>query len=487
MGITTSLAKNGRRYAADKVYTPMPIELRKPVGCPVASFKAMPPLKGKHFIMPTGETMTWIVDCQFVPYNDCTVATSVAAYLPRPGRMPTVANRFVNGLLCIWRLRRRMKCEIIKGSSTNAAVPRVHPHPNGEYICYIGPGNIILMDIQTLEKAVKNKDSQFASYKYLAVSPNGSYVAYISRSGVNYSLTVMIRDGIYFMPVYENRLDHLCLSFVGTRQYTEHVECKWSPDSVHVAVGSTMGHLLVVRREGLDSICNVIPGMFELYSTSEQGPTVLATPMGFDFDPRYKYSILVFVDKNNTLYMLNIEEKEVIHQVVIDTVGSVNCIQYDNDGRVLAVATSEAVLELRCPDTLDIIYTIDMSATVPGGGVDPSPDMPIGGAESPMEQLNGNFPAVTRLSFSQFGDFIAVSSSDGYARIWQLKSDISLQNICRKTILGTVKANNIWRLPLPPRILMYLLQWSREVRMAKMDELEGQTEKVLREIKDMVL
>lgn len=298
------------------------------------------------------------------------------------------------------------------------------------------------MNLLSLQSVVKNKDMRNNNFRYTTISPNGIFIGAMARISTDYELAIIVIDSTFLLTMerYECRL--ICPGFRGTRSYTEEVECKFSPDSKLVAISSSMGLLFVVNRGKFGKHNIVIgktgTGLFDVNDTR------LSTVRAFDFDPRYFQRILTFASANNVIYICDILANEVETQIDMG-IEEVVCLQYcPHATSALAVATAEAQIHLFNPDTRDKLYTLDGQ---------------MQGSEASMRAINGVFPTIIRMSFSREGQHMAVSSTDGIIRVWQIRTDLSLQNLCRNAILKCVPCNEIQRLSLPAKIILYLLQW----------------------------
>lgn len=443
MGLAVSVAFDPERYEG-KLYMPrrnlkpFPQSRCRAPGQLVTYFRALPPsLKSPS----ETDNLYWWVDCQFLPFRDNELCCSVGAYYARPGRTSISVSPFIKGLIYTMKFSEKLSCGVIKGTSSTA-MPRITPHPDGSRVCYIGTGCINVMNLLSLQSVVKNKDMRNNNFRYTTISPNGIFIGAMARISTDYELAIIVIDSTFLLTMerYECRL--ICPGFRGTRSYTEEVECKFSPDSKLVAISSSMGLLFVVNRGKFGKHNIVIgktgTGLFDVNDTR------LSTVRAFDFDPRYFQRILTFASANNVIYICDILANEVETQIDMG-IEEVVCLQYcPHATSALAVATAEAQIHLFNPDTRDKLYTLDGQ---------------MQGSEASMRAINGVFPTIIRMSFSREGQHMAVSSTDGIIRVWQIRTDLSLQNLCRNAILKCVPCNEIQRLSLPAKIILYLLQW----------------------------
>ncbi|XP_013399871.1 WD repeat and SOCS box-containing protein 1 [Lingula anatina] len=233
---------------------------------------------------------------------------------------------------------------------------------------------------------------------------------------------------------------HICKGFVGTRRYTEEVECKWSPDSSCIAVAGSFGMLFVVTRKALKL-------KFCFQKDLELPVCTINNARSFDFDPRYRHSRLAIATTDNFLYTININKKSVIAEVAVeskDVKGTIHCVSYNKDGTLLAVATSEATVHMFNCDNATLLYKLE--------------DHENAGPRSVGFYID-LYPTIVRMSFSCAGKHMATSSTDGMIRLWQLPTTLNLQHLCKITILQNVPINKVMQLPIPKQLALYLLNW----------------------------
>lgn len=317
-------------------------------------------------------------------------------------------------------------------------MPNVHCHPSGRHITYAGVGCIQLMNLHNLASLVRSKDVRNNQFRNSDISPNGLFVATIAKCSFKVELGVELIDRAFFISQGVINCDKLCPGFNASRNYTDQLECKFSPDSAFVAACSSLGFLFVVKRIKLELYCCVVPGMFD------KDETRTANERTFDFDPRFDHSMLALGSDDNKLVICDLEKGVVDKQTVITMEGSIQCLKYSHSGDVLAIATSEATINLYDPDTLEVLYTLDGRAQGGSSRMEPDADC--------------NLPEIIRMSYSSTGEQLAVSATDGNVRVWQLHARLSLQNLCRQVLLQNVSTSKLQTLPLPARLVKYLLQ-----------------------------
>lgn len=322
-----------------------------------------------------------------------------------------------------------------------SALPMVQSHPGGDAILYIQNGKVTLLNLATGHTVGKYPRH---SARHAAVSPNGNDVAVVSRLGVHFELTILLnRDFLILTEESTTECHKLCPDFVGTRTYKEIAECRFSPDSMYLAVSSSMGHLLIVRCTSLKikTHCSVIPGIIDR-------SRLLTNTRAFDFDPRYKHACLAVGLSDGCICVCDTDTQEILREWVVpasDSKHSIDCVRYAPQARLLAVATSNAKILLYHPDLCELWYTLDGST--------------INTEAARMEQRGGRYPSVLKLAFSVTGDILLCSATDGIIRMWQLDPNLQLRHLCRTTVLQHCPLKKVKELPLPPAIIQDLLDW----------------------------
>ncbi|ELU00073.1 hypothetical protein CAPTEDRAFT_206254 [Capitella teleta] len=439
MGVMLSHECDGQLFLPDSPLAPFPVDKRRPAGSVVLVYSALP--KGVKFDNQP-EHMYWWSDVQFVPYKDNQLVNSVGAFVFRPGRVPLVANHNLHGLLYTMHLEDRLRVEVLRGTKTSAS-PNVCMHPDGKQACFVGCSDFHMMNLNTLNLTTKTSHSMDSQFKSLATSPNGNYIAVVAKCSIHVQLSTYIRDGNFLVNYCRIQCHKVCPGFRATRTYTDFLECRFSADSSLIAVGSSIGMLMVVRRADLSHYCNVIP---DLYDANQKK---LSNERCFDFDPRYRNRYIAFATCGNEVIITDLEASLTNLSIKVEPRESeafeLDSLKYSSDGSVVAVATSTARIELF--STLDgsLQYSLDATKIRP---------------EDSMRLLSNNrLPKVIRMSFSTVGEHLAVSSTDGCIRVWQLPPEMRLQQLCRFAIMRYVKARDIPKLPLPRKLLLFLLRW----------------------------
>lgn len=327
---------------------------------------------------------------------------------------------------------------MIRGTKTSAS-PNLCMHPDGKHVCFVGCSDFHMMNLINLHTVTKRGHSMDSQFKHLAVSPNGMYFAAVAKCSIHVELSTYIRDGPFLVNYCKIQCQKICPSFMATRTYTDFIECKFSPDSSLIAVGSSIGLLMVVRRADMGHFCNVIP---DVYDSSE---IQLSNERCFDFDPRYRHKYLAFATAQRDLIICDLYTNTTALLVSISASCEVDCLKYSSNGQVIAVSTSDARIRMFSPSDGSLCYVLDGTSIRP---------------EDSMQLLsNGRYPKVIHMSFSTVGEHVAVSSTDGCIRVWQLPPELGLQQMCRHAVLRYVRARDIPKLPLPRRLILFILSW----------------------------
>lgn len=324
------------------------------------------------------------------------------------------------------------------GGSCMSGYPKIHPHPSGQYVGYIGVGAITVETVQHELVLEKYKDLRNCNYKYFAFAPNGKYAAILLSACRRFEIMISRLDRGFSSEDTSVDFYRLYNGFKGSTAYNEHLECKWSPDSSHIAVCTSIGYLVV-----LDTALQPVVNVFEDILTTDRFPSCAGA---FDYDPRSCRQILAFGTNDRHVFIVNIESRKILYESEVLSPDPIDCLHYSPKGELMGISFRnwtvlfvetckfEAVLKLNIAEST----TVNL-ANIPG-------------TSSP-------FPTVMRLSFTSTGEQVVTSSCDGYVRIWQLprSATFSLKDLCRQAILSWVPMPDLRDLTLPKRIVDYLV------------------------------
>ena len=235
----------------------------------------------------------------------------------------------------VWHLLYHLAVyDVFKGSSTSA-LPNVRCHPSGRHICFAGTGHTLLMNIYNRRALERTKSLRNNVFRSTDISPSGVYVATMARCSRYVELAVELVDQPFLVSQGFVECHKLCPGFYTSRNYTDQLECKFSPDNAFVAASSSMGYLFVARRARLELYCSVVPGMFDRDETRP------ANERSFDFNPCYAHSKLALGTDDSKILICDLDMKQVDVETRLDLEGSIQSVKYSHSGNVLAVATSK--------------------------------------------------------------------------------------------------------------------------------------------------
>lgn len=313
--------------------------------------------------------------------------------------------------------------------------PKVQPHPLGLAFGYAGTNEVSVLSMQKELLYTQPRDMNNRAQRFCAISPNGLYLTILSKGQGFYFLEIFQFD--FHLSQYQKAVacHKLIPGFLGSRTHNDHAECKWSPDSSHIALSSSIGKLVLINKLEMRNVCEICP---EILGWN------LSTAGSYDFSPQHKFSVLAVGTSNGMLCIINIssENEDELVLLQIKTGCIIDCVQYTHDGRVVAVSFRNFVV--RVYDTLDLaeLHTVCMSDLCSGY----------------VRQIpNSPFPAIMRLSFSYDGRHLATSSCDGMVRVWAIPRLLSLQEWCRKTVLAHIPLQKVRTCNLPEKLKIFLL------------------------------
>ncbi|KAL3869887.1 hypothetical protein ACJMK2_042514 [Sinanodonta woodiana] len=411
-------------------YRKFPPHLQKAPGSLIKEFQALP--QGAYHVVIPDEAYWWI-DAQFLPHNDCTLFTSSGAYILRGATRAWVpVPHFPIGRICRFDLDKdRLKCEVFKQTGSSS-LPKVQPHPDGQYIGYLGNGEVRIDTIDYVNVYKRAKDLNNANFRFCAFSPDGRYMAVVCRSSMSFELHISNTQLGFNSLEHVVSLRKMCKDFKGTVAYNEMVECKWTTDSKYILVSSSMGHILVISCPELELVCSVFDDIIPGNALSQVG--------AFDCNPRSCHEVLAFGSDDYKVFLVNITSKKVLYESRSFGVDPIDCVQFTPLGHSVAIALRSYKILLFDAHEGNTLFQIEMKDIC-----------------SSIKTPPPGYPGVLRLSFSSTGQEMAVSTCDGVVRIWQLPMEINLQNLCKLALLSLVPAIKLQALPLPQRLISQLL------------------------------
>ena len=212
------------------------------------------------------------------------------------------------------------------------------------------------------------------------------------------------------------------------------MDCRWSPDSSHVAITISTGYLLCVNVKAGTISCNVFSDILP--------DLLLSNIFAYDFDQRSCYQIMAVGDSLGDLNIINVEDKQIICKSQRLGCGNIDCLVYSPEADLIGIALHDFKLHLCDSNTCDIVYSINMCDDCPY-----------------LNNFHGlqQYPMITSMSFSRSGEQLAVCCYDGYLRMWQMPLNLNLKLLCKLQVLRLVQQGDIKNLPLPSALKDYLL------------------------------
>lgn len=313
-----------------------------------------------------------------------------------------------------------------------ANFPKIQMHPSGKYFLYISYDSIKIETTQHKEVFNKHKDLRSCNYRFCAFSPDGKYVAILLSASKHFEMIISMLDSGFTFNDNDADLTRMLPKFLNSSRRSEHVECKWSPDSQHIAVCSSINFLFILNKK-LEFLVDVTDSILP----DQVFPNWSGT---FDYDPRSCHKTLVVGTNTRQLYFINTGSQRII--VKSDTLSrsAIDSLVYHPQGHSVAVATRDFNIYLIDSIDAEIKYQLNMLFHV-----------------TVLTHNHQDLPAVIRLAFTSTGDQIASATSDGYVRVWQLPPNISLFELCKQAILSEVPHTLLHKLPLPSQIVSKLL------------------------------
>ncbi|XP_077981596.1 uncharacterized protein LOC144436638 [Glandiceps talaboti] len=435
-----------KRQVPNKTWKPFPdlsphngISSNDPIGagtgCKGQIVLMLDPVPGLSEFRASTPDLLWWTYAQFMPFDDSKLLSSVGVYVPRPGRTITGAHRNVQGRIGLWNLNSQPADITLIDQRGSATWPHCQVTPSSQYLCYIGRSEVISQNLKTKYKQKRSRDLRMGNFRFCALSPNGQYLAILMRIGNQFELATVTAERL--QRGTEIMCHNVCPKFFGSANYSDHVECTFSPDSKYIAVSSSFGKLFIVQRDPSKCYKLITPGLVP----DDQG--VLEDARAYDYDPRYPHEVMAFSTTDKSIRVYNLEQDEcIIANGLPEDVGVAEVMKYSNGGYLLGVATSSMVIMMYESDSGSLMYRLDTSTQ---------------SSKFAMRTMPSGYPSMLRLAWSHSGEQLAVCSADGYIRIWQLPRYLSLQHFCRLAILKYLPAKDVYALPLPGKLIDFIL------------------------------
>lgn len=270
-------------------------------------------------------------------------------------------------------------------------------------------------------------------------SGDGSMVASIRVVGG--SLNLSVTNTRNAKTVCSEKVSKVCVGFRGVV-----VDCAFSPNGQLLAVTSSQGNVyfLISTRlaltKSLDSAKILAP-----YKVPDLGDSNLedyVTQSVCIFDPRFPFqefaTCVIYAGVVKTWRMSSFDRRDIEIQVRhnLKFKKMLNVVRYSPDGTLLAVGANDGIISCVNTENGQVSFVLD-----------PSQQPPEFHSEA----------GVFHMAFTQSGEELAGSYSDGYIRIWQLPMIFNLKFLCRQVINTRVPPSKVDRLPLPTRLKNFLL------------------------------
>lgn len=270
-------------------------------------------------------------------------------------------------------------------------------------------------------------------------SHDGSVVACIRVVGG--ALHLSITNARNAKTLCSEKVSKVCPGFRGVV-----VDCAFSPNGRYLAVTSSHGHvyfLTSARLALMNSLENSkILAPYKVPDLVDSNLEDFITQSVCKFDPRFPFQefatcvMYAGVVKTWNMSTNDIKDTDIQNKHTLMFKKLLNVVRYSPDGTILAVGSNDGTIS--CVNTEDgtISFVLDASQ------------------QPPEFHSEGG---VFHLAFTQSGEELAGSYSDGYIRIWQLPMIFDLKLLCRQVINACVPPSKIQRLPLPSRLKDFLL------------------------------
>ena len=224
------------------------------------------------------------------------------------------------------------------------------------------------------------------------------------------------------------------------------VDCAFSPNSRYLAVTSSRGHVYFLSTTRLTLMNSLeimkILSPYKVPDLTDNNLEDFITQSVCIFDPRFPFqefvTCVVYAGVVKIWRMSGTSIKDAVFQIkhTLAFRKLLNVVRYSPHGTILAVGENDGTISCVNTDDGTISFVLDASQQPP---------------EFHSEA------GVFHLAFTQSGEELAGSYSDGYIRIWQLPMIFDLKFLCREVINACVPPSKVHRLPLPSGLRNFLL------------------------------
>ncbi|XP_045190037.2 uncharacterized protein LOC123547193 [Mercenaria mercenaria] len=245
------------------------------------------------------------------------------------------------------------------------------------------------------------------------------------------------------------------------------IECKWTPDSKHIAVCCEI-HLYIFngRLEQVFDISEalqyerepncmssfispVVESNFDQY-TYPYSPREMLFEIDqrfatckFDFDPTSCHELLAFGTVDRRVSFINSHTKQMDAQTIqLSSCWKdfIDCLQYHPSGKYVVAGTRNFTIYFVEPRNGTVLQSFDMHTECPN-----------------LRQAVDYVPSINRIAFSATGELLATATSDAKVRVYQMPIEMSLFDKCKWVILFVVPQTKLQGLPLPNPVINKLL------------------------------
>ena len=312
-----------------------------------------------------------------------------------------------------------------------ANFPKIQMHPSGKYLLYISYDSIKIETTDHVEVFNKHKDLRSCNYRFCAFSPDGKYLAILLSASKRFEMIISMLDTGFTFNDKDVDLTRMLPQF-RSQSCSEHLECKWSSDSEHIAVCSSTKFLFILNKK-LEFVLDVTDSVLP----EQVFPSWAGT---FDYNPKSCHENMSVGANDRCVYFINTNSQTVLTKTVPLSRSPIDTLVYHPQGHSVAIATRDFNIYLIDSVEGEITYQVNMLFHVTG-----------------LTHSHSDLPAVIRLCFTSTGDQIASASSDGIVRVWQLPASVSLFGLSKQAILSKVPHTLLHKLPLPSQIVSKLL------------------------------